>query len=216
MLKVINASKCYEKTAVFSGLSFEVQKNQVLGIAGPSGSGKSTLLHCLQGLIALNQGEIMLTGKPVLMFQDFHLFPHLTILENVLYASRFHSSSESDESLAFELLTALKIEQKAHAYPHELSGGQKQRVALARCLMIKPDLLLCDEPTSGLDVGTIEEVTALLKSIKALGVTMIIASHDLNFLLDISDQVMVLRDGKKLLHKQVHFFNSMDLREYLV
>lgn len=216
MLKVMNASKYYEKTKVFEGISFEVKKNQSLGIAGPSGSGKSTLMYCMQGLESLSEGSLSLSGKPVLMFQDFHLFPHMTVLENLMYAPSLKSKASEHQDLAIELLTKLKIEHKANDYPKSLSGGQKQRVALARCLMVKPQVLLCDEPTSGLDVGTIEEVKDLLKSIKAMGVTMVITSHDLKFLLDISDQVMVLKEGKKILHTQTKSFKGSELRSYLI
>ena len=208
MLMIHNATKSYQKTTAFADLSFEVDENQILGIAGPSGSGKSTLLHCLQGLEKLTQGDVQLAGKAVLMFQDFHLFPHMSVLENLTYAPKRLKLNIDYEVKALQLLKILKIDNKAHVYPKQLSGGQKQRVALARCLMIEPDILLCDEPTSGLDVGTTEEIVILLQEVKKMGVTMVIASHDLDFLLAISDKVMVLKNGKKVVHKKVDHFKN--------
>lgn len=216
MLNVKNVSKSFGHLRVFSDLSFDLSQNSILGIAGPSGSGKSTLLHCIQGLEKFSVGKAAIAGKSVLMFQDFQLFPHMTVLENLVYAPNLHMKSAETSHLALQLLTQLKLESKVNAYPYALSGGQKQRVALARCLMIKPSLLLCDEPTSGLDVGSIAEVILLLKSVKELGVTMVIASHDLNFLLEISDEVMVLREGQKMVHKEAHLFKGSDLQQYLV
>lgn len=208
MLQVNHATKLYQKAAAFTDLSFEVAENQILGIAGPSGSGKSTLLHCLHGLEKLTQGEVKLAGTAVLMFQDFNLFPHMNVLENLTYAPKRLKLNKDYEEQSLQLLKILKIDNKAHVYPKQLSGGQKQRVALARCLMIEPDILLCDEPTSGLDVGTTEEIVILLQEVKKMGVTMVIASHDLDFLLAISDKVMVLKNGKKVVHKKVDHFKN--------
>lgn len=130
------------------------------------------------------------------MFQDFQLFPHMTVLQNLVYAPGLQNKTINHEEQANALLKDLGISEKAQAYPHQLSGGQKQRVALARSLMMHPNLLLCDEPTSGLDLATIDDVVNLLNSVKALGVSMIIASHDLDFLCKIADRLIVLKDGQ--------------------
>ena len=140
------------------------------------------------------------------MFQDFQLFPHMNVLENLVYAPNIITSKGADNKSntnktlnlkqALNLLKQLGISDKENHYPFQLSGGQKQRVALARSLMMKPDLLLCDEPTSGLDVATIEDVVLLLRSVQAAGVTMIIASHDLDFLSQIAERIIVLKYGQ--------------------
>ncbi|MDP1614520.1 MAG: ATP-binding cassette domain-containing protein, partial [Methylococcales bacterium] len=196
-------------------INLDLEPNTILGLAGPSGSGKSTLLRCIQQLESLSSGIIEVTGKSGFMFQDFQLFPHMTVLKNLTYAPRLHlktmnkknlsahrnstdglpDSLEDIQEQALSLLTALGIADKAQCLPHQLSGGQKQRVALARSLMMHPSLLLCDEPTSGLDSAMIEEIIVLLQSVKAMGVTMVIASHDLTFLTRIADRLVVLKGG---------------------
>jgi polar amino acid transport system ATP-binding protein len=145
----------------------------------------------------LDSGEIIFTGKSGFMFQDFQLFPHMTILENLVYAPNIHhrKSIENHNNNAIKLLQNLGIVDKAECFPHQLSGGQKQRVALARSLMMQPEILLCDEPTSGLDVATIIDVVSLLSSIRDMKVTMIIASHDLDFITRIADRVILLKNA---------------------
>lgn len=130
------------------------------------------------------------------MFQDFQLFPHMTVAENLLYAPNLTGEKNKNEQRADIILKDLGLESKKYAYPQELSGGQKQRVALARSLMISPNILLCDEPTSGLDVATTMDVVLLLKSVCETGVTMVIASHDLDFLTKISDRIVLLKNGE--------------------
>ncbi|KTD03543.1 amino acid ABC transporter ATP-binding protein [Fluoribacter gormanii] len=196
MLAINHASKYFGSLPVLNNLSIKVQENTVLGLAGPSGSGKSTLLRCIQKLENLDSGTIEVVGHSGFMFQDFQLFPHMTVMQNLVYAPRLHNKTVTHEEQAQALLLSLGISDKASAYPHQLSGGQKQRVALARSLMMKPNLLLCDEPTSGLDLATIDEVISLLNSVKSLGVTMVIASHDLDFLSKISDRLVVLKGGQ--------------------
>jgi polar amino acid transport system ATP-binding protein len=207
MLKIHNASKSFNGVEVLNNVSLEVAKSDVLGLAGPSGSGKSTLLRCIQQLEILDGGSMECDGKIGFMFQDFQLFPHLTVLQNLLYALNLGEKNarrrQSNEMQAKIMLKNLGIEAKASMYPYSLSGGQKQRVALARSLMVDPDVLLCDEPTSGLDVATTMDVVLLLKSACETGVTMIIASHDLDFLTKISNRIVLLRDGKIVLDVDV-------------
>jgi polar amino acid transport system ATP-binding protein len=173
--------------------------NSIVGLAGPSGGGKSTLLRCIQGLEKPDSGTILCQGKVGFMFQDFQLFPHMTVLQNLLYAPRLKDKSVAPRQRAEELLTHLKIASKADSFPDRLSGGQKQRVALARCLMTNPNVLLCDEPTSGLDVVTTSDIVSLLQTVRVMGVTMVLASHDLDFLTQISDRIIFLKGGRILL-----------------
>ena len=196
MLKISNISKKFGDIKVLDDISLEVEKSSILGLAGPSGGGKSTLLRCLQRLEMPDSGVIDYDSKTAFMFQDFQLFPHISVIENLTYAPAIHNKNLNHIIKANELLDQLGIAEKANEYPHNLSGGQKQRVALARSLMIEPEVLLCDEPTSGLDVSTIMDVVNLLKSIRSLDVTMIIASHDLDFLTKISDRIVLLKEGK--------------------
>ncbi|CAM3053942.1 ABC transporter ATP-binding protein [Legionella steigerwaltii] len=196
MLAINQASKYFGSLPVLNHISLELQAQTVLGLAGPSGSGKSTLLRCIQQLETLDSGTIEVKGQSGFMFQDFQLFPHMTVMQNLVYAPRLQNKMLQHEEHAHSLLQSLGISDKASAYPHQLSGGQKQRVALARSLMMKPNLLLCDEPTSGLDLATIDEVISLLNSVKSFGVTMVIASHDLDFLSKMSDRLIVLKGGQ--------------------
>ncbi|MDR3187272.1 MAG: ATP-binding cassette domain-containing protein [Holosporaceae bacterium] len=200
MLKIHDVCKSYNGIKVLDHVSFEITKSDVLGLAGPSGSGKSTLLRCIQKLETFDSGSVECDGKTGFMFQDFQLFPHLTVLQNLVYGPNLGKKSahrrQSNEKRAQAMLKNLGIEEKAATYPGSLSGGQKQRAALARSLMVDPDILLCDEPTSGLDVATTMDVVQLLQSVCQTGTTMMIASHDLDFLTKISDRIILLRDGK--------------------
>ena len=188
----------------------------IIGLAGPSGGGKSTLLRCLQGLESLDSGDIKYEGTRGFMFQDFQLFPHMTVLDNLIYAPLLHTKNTTHKSRAIALLDELGIVDKYNAFPRNLSGGQKQRVALARSLMMQPDLLLCDEPTSGLDMAAIEDVISLLKSVKNKGVSMIIASHDLSFLTKLCSRVVILKDGDFIADINPQEFHGCvnDLKKY--
>jgi len=203
MLKIINAKKSYDGHDVLKGVSLRVDAGTIVGLAGPSGGGKSTLLRCMQGLEVLDGGTIVCDEATGFMFQDFQLFPHMTVIENLMYAPRIHNQIEHAYEYAVELLRRLGIAEKATVYPKQLSGGQKQRVALARSLMMHPSLLLCDEPTSGLDVATIADVVAVLQSVRDMGITMVIASHDLDFLVQITDRIVLLKDGCIAAHLEV-------------
>ncbi|MDR2681637.1 MAG: ATP-binding cassette domain-containing protein [Holosporaceae bacterium] len=196
MLRVSNVCKQFNETVVLDNVSFSVEKSDILGLAGPSGGGKSTLLRCMQKLDTSDSGSIECNGRVGFMFQDFQLFPHMTVLENLIYAPTLKNKKLNHQKQARDMLKNLGIASKADTYPRHLSGGQKQRVALARSLMIKPDILLCDEPTSGLDVATTTDVVTLLESVCEMGVTMVIASHDLDFLTKISDRIILLNGGK--------------------
>lgn len=196
MPKLTNVKKYYDKNVIINDVSFEVGKNTIVGLAGPSGSGKSTLLRCIQGLVSVDAGKIDCPEKVGFVFQDFQLFPHMTVLENVSYAPKNILNEVDYKEKATSLLEQLGLADKADSYPGSLSGGQKQRVAMCRTLAMHPDLLLCDEPTSGLDIASIVDVVALLKKVHGMGVTIIIASHDLDFISKISDRVLMLKDGQ--------------------
>ncbi|ARG98416.1 amino acid ABC transporter ATP-binding protein [Legionella micdadei] len=196
MLHIHEASKKFASIQVLKQINLTIEAQTVVGLAGPSGGGKSTLLRCIQGLESLDSGKIHCEGKMGFMFQDFQLFPHMNVLDNLVYAPKLQNKTLNHEESAQELLSTLGIAEKAASYPHQLSGGQKQRVALARSLMMKPNLLLCDEPTSGLDLATIDDVISLLNAIKTMGVTMVIASHDLDFLSKMADRIVVLKGGR--------------------
>ncbi len=202
MLTLHNITKSFKDVAVLKDISLSVEPNSIMGLAGPSGGGKSTLLRCMASLEDIDGGEIKGNESSSFMFQDFQLFPHMNVLQNLTYAPKFHKKNQDHEQRAMDKLARLGIKDKAYSYPVQLSGGQKQRVALARSLMMQPELLLCDEPTSGLDVATIDDVVNLLSSIRDMGVTMIIASHDLDFLTKIADRVVLLRGGNIVLDMQ--------------
>lgn len=198
MLTINNLSKQFANHLILEAISFQISQGNIVGLAGASGSGKSTLLRCIQGLEQADSGEISYQGHCGFMFQDFQLFPHKNVLENLTYApikTKAYSKNKAREK-ACQLLAQLGILDKATFFPGKLSGGQKQRVALARSLMMKPNLLLCDEPTSGLDIATIQEVAQLLCTVHSMGVTILIASHDLDFLTQIAQRIIVLKQGK--------------------
>ncbi len=195
MLTLHNVTKSFSAGAVLQDISLKVEPNSIVGLAGPSGSGKSTLLRCIAELESIDGGKIEGHNNSGFMFQDFQLFPHMNVLKNLTYASSLQDKKQDHQKHAMETLAKLGIEDKASTFPIQLSGGQKQRVALARSLMMQPELLLCDEPTSGLDVATIDDVVTLLASVRDMGVTMVIASHDLDFLTKVADRIVLLKSG---------------------
>ncbi len=218
MLSIHNASKHFDTHIVLKDINLQMNTNSIIGLAGPSGGGKSTLLRCIQQLEILDSGYITCPEKTGFMFQDFQLFPHMTVLNNLSYAPTVRDKTIDPiqhQKKALDLLEILGIKEKANHFPHQLSGGQKQRVALARSLMMQPKLLLCDEPTSGLDISSIRDVIGLLNSIHAMGVSMIIASHDLDFLTQLADRIILLKEGliladiePKMLVNPIHHLQS--------
>jgi len=195
MLQIKQACKHFGSTMVLNQVNLTIHANTIVGLAGASGSGKSTLLRCMQRLESLDFGHLDFNGKSGFMFQDFQLFPHMSVFKNLVYAPTLQQPNANHDAKAMAMLEQLGLKDKARVFPHELSGGQKQRVALARSLMMQPDLLLCDEPTSGLDRAAIDEVIGLLRSVKAMGLTMVIASHDIEFLNQMADRIVVIHAG---------------------
>ena len=194
MLDVHKIVKSFNGKAILHQCTFEVKEGEIIGLAGKSGSGKSTLLRCIQGLETYDTGSIKCKGRKGFLFQDFQLFPHMTVWENITYTPHMVKKDPFYEKYTYELLYKLDLINQKDSYPHNLSGGQKQRAALARTLALSPQVVLCDEPTSGLDLHSIADVTLLLKRLQPM--TMLIASHDLTFLTDISDAILMLKEGK--------------------
>lgn len=213
MLEVKDLKKNFGKTEVIKEISFDVQKGEVVAIIGPSGCGKSTLLRCLNMLEKPTSGKIILdnediTGKKVditkirekmgMVFQQFNLFPHLTVLENITVAPLNLKLLTKEEATkkALELLKSIGLEDKKDNYPNELSGGQKQRVAIIRTLMMNPEIILFDEPTSALDPEMVGEVLTLIKTLVDKKNTIIIVSHEMEFIKNCATKVLFLDEGK--------------------
>ena len=204
MLELKNISKKFKDRQILENFNLIVEENKILAIVGPSGGGKTTLLRMLAGLEKIDSGEIVYNGEslPVdelekrnllgFVFQDFQLFPHLTVLENwVLSPIKTMNMSKSDaENKAITLLNKLGLEKQVNNYPVSLSGGQKQRVALARAMMIDPKIIGYDEPTSALDPELRLEVEKLIIQNRELGITQIVVTHDLQFAENIADTIL--------------------------
>ena len=224
MLEVNNLSKSYNDNLVIDNISFSIKKGDIVSVVGPSGSGKSTLLRCID-LLEKSEGEILFEGKKLykgeigkkigMVFQQFNLFPHLSVLDNIILApTKLKLMAKKDATKkAYELLDTIDLKDKANSYPNELSGGQKQRVAIIRTLIIDPDIILFDEPTSALDPEMIGEVLELIKEIANTGKTMMIVSHEMGFVKNVSNRVLFLEDGKILFDgKTKDFFDSSNDR----
>ena len=204
MLELKNISKKFKDRQILSDFNLTIEENKILAIVGPSGGGKTTLLRMLAGLEKIDSGEIIYNGEflPIdelekrnllgFVFQDFQLFPHLTVLENlVLSPIKTMNMSKSDaENKAITLLNKLGLEKQVNNYPISLSGGQKQRVALARAMMIEPKIIGYDEPTSALDPELRLEVEKLILQNRELGITQIVVTHDLQFAENIADSIL--------------------------
>ena len=204
MLELKNISKRFKDRQILSNFNLTVEENKILAIVGPSGGGKTTLLRMLAGLEKIDSGEIIYNGESLpidelekrnllgFVFQDFQLFPHLSVLEN-LTLSPIHTmnvSKEEAEEKAQDLLARLGLSEHANAYPYLLSGGQKQRVALARAMMINPEIIGYDEPTSALDPALRLEVEKLILQNREMGMTQIVVTHDLQFAENIADSIL--------------------------
>ena len=204
MLELKNISKKFKDKEILSNFNLKVEENKILAIVGPSGGGKTTLLRMLAGLESIDSGEIIFNGENLplnelekrnllgFVFQDFQLFPHMTVLENLVISPVQTMGIKKDEAeaKAIKLLEQLGLENYCKSYPHSLSGGQKQRVALARAMMIEPKIIGYDEPTSALDPELRLEVEKLILQNKKLGVTQIVVTHDLQFAENIADDIL--------------------------
>ena len=204
MLELKNISKKFKDRQILSDFNLTVEENKILAIVGPSGGGKTTLLRMLAGLEKIDSGEIIYNGAPLpidelekrnllgFVFQDFQLFPHLTVLENLVLSpiKTMNMAKNVAEKKAVELLEKLGLEKQINNYPTSLSGGQKQRVALARAMMIEPKIIGYDEPTSALDPELRLEVEKLILKNRELGIKQIVVTHDLQFAENIADSIV--------------------------
>ena len=213
ILQVNHIKKGFGSTDVLKGVSFSLEKGQVLTIIGSSGSGKTTLLRCLNFLETPDEGEILVNGKVLtagsddeirqnrlhfgLVFQNFNLFPQYTVMENITLAPKLlkQDTIENIQKKASALLEQVGLSQKANSYPYQLSGGQQQRVAIARALALNPEVLCFDEPTSALDPELTGEVLRVIRGLKEQGNTMIVVTHEMEFAKSVSDVVIYMADG---------------------
>jgi len=221
MIAVRDLHKSFGDQQLFRGINLEIQKGEVVVCIGPSGSGKSTLLRCINGLEYFQKGEIDIADiqlhsinrlrpekkdleairkvrlKIGMVFQQFNLFPHMSVIENIIEAPTMVLRQGRDvaEQNAIALLSRINLEQKINSYPDQLSGGEQQRVAIARALAMKPEAMLFDEPTSSLDPEMVGEVLSVVKGLVSEGMTTIIATHEMDFAREIADRVAVFDKG---------------------
>ncbi|MBP3627700.1 MAG: amino acid ABC transporter ATP-binding protein [Clostridia bacterium] len=219
VLEVKDIKKSFGKTEVLKGISFSLEKGEVLSIIGSSGSGKTTLLRCLNFLEFAENGTIAIDGKVIydgmvkknlsdseirknrlhfgLVFQSFNLFPQYNVLDNITLAPNLlkMDTPEENEAHARQLIERVGLTDKTESYPCQLSGGQQQRVAIARALALKPDILCFDEPTSALDPELTGEVLKVIKGLKSKDSTMIVVTHEMEFAKNVSDKVIFMADG---------------------
>lgn len=211
MLKVNNLSKRFKETEVLKGISFEINKGEIGVILGKSGAGKTTLIRCISGLETFDSGEIIVDGVEIkdkeeykqlrgqigMVFQNFNLFPHFTVLENIIEAPIRVLGKNKNLAIqeAIDLLKIVDMDDKKDSYPFELSGGQQQRVAIARSCALMTKVLCFDEPTSALDQENIEKVKDIINKFKRKGMAIMIISHDIKFAKEMADKIIYIKSG---------------------
>ena len=220
MLEAKDIRKSFAAAEILKGISFTLDRAQVLSIIGPSGSGKSTLLRIVTQLEKADGGSLVIDDIPLfsdtpsgcvynkenmkaaslktgLVFQNFNLFPHFSVLRNITEAQRavLKRSREESEAKVFELLKKMGLEDKAKSYPYQLSGGQAQRVSIARALAMDPEILFFDEPTSALDPELTREILSVIRELKEEKMTMVVVTHEMSFAKGISDKVIFMDKG---------------------
>ena len=219
IIEVINLKKQFGNNLILDDINFTINKGEAVSLIGPSGSGKSTILRCIADLETLTGGKILIEGhnlqdkgidkkikkelllKIGMIFQNFNLFPHMTVKDNIVKTLRIVKKTDvkKAEEIAGKVLETVGLADKKDNFPNELSGGQKQRVAIARGLALEPDILLFDEPTSALDPELVKEVLDIIRKLKKeRKITMLIVSHEMKFVREISDEVIVMENGKIL------------------
>ena len=231
MIEFKNVEKYYGDFHALKNINLTFKKGEVVVVIGPSGSGKSTMLRCINGLEEISEGELLIEGQNVhdkntnineirknvgMVFQHFNLYPHKTVLENIMLAPMkvLKRSKEEAQKDAEKFLEKVNMLGKKDAYPSKLSGGQQQRIAIARGLAMGPDVLLFDEPTSALDPETIEDVLDVMKKLAKEGMTMIVVTHEMGFAREVADRVFFMADGEVLEDREtIPFFeNPKDVR----
>lgn len=219
ILEVENLRKRFGKAEILKGISFSLEKGEVLSIIGSSGSGKTTLLRCLNFLEIAEEGKIKVKNEVIfdgetqkklkdsqirqnrlhfgMVFQNFNLFPQYNVLNNITLAPLMHNidTKENIEKNAKKLIEKVGLTDRTEHYPCQLSGGQQQRVAIARALAMNPDILCFDEPTSALDPELTGEVLKVIKKLKSKDNTMIIVTHEMGFAKNVSDKILFMADG---------------------
>lgn len=218
IVEVKNLKKQYGDNIILKDINLYINRGEVVSLIGPSGSGKSTILRCIVDLESITSGEILIEGnnltdknvdkkikkeillKTGMVFQTFNLFPHLSVRNNIVKTLKLVKKIDTSEAEAItkKVLDLVGLSDKMNSFPNELSGGQKQRVAIARALALQPDILLFDEPTSALDPELVKEVLDIIRKLKEQKITMLIVSHEMNFVREISDRVVVMEKGKIL------------------
>lgn len=197
LFEMKNIKKSFDDLQVLKDISLSVEEGEVLSIIGPSGSGKSTILRCATGLEKPDAGEIIKKGEVGLVFQNFNLFPHYSVIKNIVDAPIKVQKRKKEEvyTQARALLKKMGLSDKENAYPYQLSGGQKQRVSIARALCMNPKILFFDEPTSALDPELTGEILKVIKDLAAEHITMVIVTHEMNFAKNISDRIIFMDKG---------------------
>lgn len=236
LFKINDLKKSFGDVDVLKGISTEIKSGEVLVIIGPSGSGKSTFLRCLNLLEEPTGGEIFFEGNKIndkgcdvnllrqkmgMVFQQFNLFPHMTVKKNIELAplKLLKISQDEAEKSAQSLLERVGLPDKATSYPAQLSGGQKQRIAIARSLAMNPDVMLFDEPTSALDPEMVGEVLELMKELARSGMTMVVVTHEMGFAREVATRIAFIDEGRIMVDKPAkEFFENPDnprLKEFL-
>lgn len=240
MIQIKDIKKKFGKNEVLKGINLNINKGEIVAILGPSGSGKSTLLRCINLLEEPNNGEIIFNNENILnkkcdinvvrqnigmVFQNFNLFPNMTVLENIILAPTKVKNMKKEEAIeeALMLLDRVGLLDKQDAYPSQLSGGQKQRIAIARALAMKPDVMLFDEPTSALDPEMVKEVLDVMKELAKEGITMAVVTHEIGFAKEVANKVVFMDEGyileegipKEIFNNPKHFRTKQFLDKVL-
>lgn len=220
LLEIKNLKKSFNKNTVLEDISLQVEKGEVLAIIGPSGSGKSTLLRCITKLETPDSGEINFDGTFGLVFQNFNLFPHHSVMKNITNAPIKVQKRNPEEVYkeAEALLEKMDLPDKKDAYPCELSGGQQQRVSIARALAMNPDILFFDEPTSALDPELTGEILKVIKDLASERMTMVIVTHEMNFAKKVADNIIFMENGyieEQGTPEEVFQSNNPRIKEFL-
>ena len=224
IIKIENIKKYFNEILVLNDVSLKIQRSNVVVICGPSGCGKSTLLRCLNGLEDLNSGDIIINDKSILdkknlrairlelgmVFQQFNLFPHKTVLENIILSPIINLGINKDEAIVIgqKLLERVGILQKENEFPSSLSGGQQQRVAIARGLAMQPKIMMFDEPTSALDPEMIKEVLDVMIELAHDGMTMIVVTHEMGFAKEVANKIVMMDEGRIIEENEPNEFFS--------